>query len=228
MDKNEEKILILLGKAGSGKGTQSEFLKENYKLFHISTGDIIRENIKNGTDLGKKVKEFSSNGKLVPDEIINKIVLNKVSQMRKENLINREYNGFIFDGFPRTAEQMEFLINNILDNNSNTYVLDYILDDDMAKQRIKHRAQEMGEKARKDDLNENSIQNRLAEYNKNHSAILDVVKSYKDIVNIIVIDASKSKKEICDETTKCINSKNYLEKIHNSNTILKNTFSINK
>jgi adenylate kinase len=94
-----EKLRILfLGPAGSGKGTQSARLAEKFKLVHISTGDLIRGEIKSGSDLGNKVKAIVEAGQLVSDEIVNEIVKNKVSQLDR----------FILDGYPRTLEQAKF------------------------------------------------------------------------------------------------------------------------
>ncbi len=212
-NETEEKVLILLGKAGCGKGTQSEILKNKYNLFHISTGDIIRENIKNDTELGKKVKEYTSKGQLVPDEVVCEIVLDKVHQIRENNEEN--YNGFIFDGFPRTSIQLDFLANEVLTISSKSFIIDYILDDETTKSRIKNRAKEMGDKARKDDLDDNIIQNRLEEYNKNHSIILDTYKKYSDKISFIKVDARENKESIFEETCKCIDSSRYLSDIHN-------------
>lgn len=90
--------LILFGAPGVGKGTQAKILAEKSNLFHISTGDILREAIKNGTDLGKTAKSIVEKGELVPDDIMGGIV--------KEVLLSDKCkNGFILDGFPRTVEQ---------------------------------------------------------------------------------------------------------------------------
>ena len=218
---DNEKILILLGKAGCGKGTQSDLLKEKYNLFHISTGDIIRENIQNDTSLGRQFKSYSDSGKLVPNQLINSLVLDKVFNVRKSG----KYNGFIFDGFPRTADQMEFLITSILTKNTDSYILDYALSDEEAKVRIKGRAQKMGDKARKDDLDDNSINTRFAEYNKNYSAIIKFAKKFFKIINYVAIDARDSMEDVFEETKKCIGSKSYLKFIHDKNIEASNSVS---
>jgi len=95
--------LILFGAPGVGKGVQGNFLKEKYNIPKISTGDILRDNIKNDTPEGKEAKEYMNSGKLVPDSLINRIV--------EKRLINEDCrNGFILDGYPRTVPQAEFLI----------------------------------------------------------------------------------------------------------------------
>lgn len=98
MSNNQNKKILFLGPAGSGKGTQSARLAEKYNLAHISTGDLIRSEIKSGSDLGNKVKAIVESGQLVSDDIVNEIVKNKVQSLE----------GFILDGYPRTAEQAKF------------------------------------------------------------------------------------------------------------------------
>ncbi|MDO5301750.1 MAG: adenylate kinase [Tissierellia bacterium] len=90
--------LIILGPPGAGKGTQSEFIVEHTGALHLSTGDIFRENIKNGTPLGKRAKEYMDRGALVPDEVVNDIVTDRIKSMGPEG-------SFLLDGFPRTVNQ---------------------------------------------------------------------------------------------------------------------------
>jgi len=94
--------LILLGAPGAGKGTQAVILAEKLSIPHISTGDIFRSNIKNGTELGKKAKEYIDRGALVPDEVTIGIVKGRLQQPDCSK-------GFILDGFPRTIPQAEYL-----------------------------------------------------------------------------------------------------------------------
>lgn len=100
--------LILLGAPGSGKGTQAAKLSEKFNIPQISTGDIFRSNIKNGTELGKKAKEYIDKGLLVPDEVTVGIVKDRLQQPDCKN-------GFILDGFPRTIPQAEYLDNVLKD-----------------------------------------------------------------------------------------------------------------
>ncbi len=95
-------VLVFLGPPGSGKGTQSEILREKYGFVHIATGDIFRWHIKHGTELGKRIREYLERGELVPDDITISVVEQKI----RESLNPR---GFIFDGFPRTIKQAEKL-----------------------------------------------------------------------------------------------------------------------
>lgn len=97
-----EKNIILLGPPGSGKGTQAKVLAEKNKIPQVSTGDILREAVRNQTPMGIKAKEFMNAGKLVPDEVVIGIIKDRLSQPDCRN-------GFILDGFPRTAGQAEAL-----------------------------------------------------------------------------------------------------------------------
>ena len=94
--------IIMLGAPGAGKGTQAKRIAEKYSIPHISTGDIFRANIKNGTDLGKKAKEYMDQGLLVPDELTCDLVMDRIQQ-------DDFRNGFVLDGFPRTIPQAEAL-----------------------------------------------------------------------------------------------------------------------
>ena len=98
----EKTIIVLIGAPGSGKGTAAKRLKTDLGLMHISTGDVLRENVKNGTDLGMKAKEYMDAGALVPDEVIINMVKVLIDAPEATN-------GVIFDGFPRTIGQAEAL-----------------------------------------------------------------------------------------------------------------------
>jgi len=94
--------IIMLGAPGAGKGTQAKMIAEKYSLPHISTGDIFRANIKNGTELGMEAKSYMDKGQLVPDELTVKILLDRVSKDDCKN-------GYVLDGFPRTIPQAKVL-----------------------------------------------------------------------------------------------------------------------
>ena len=94
--------IIMLGAPGAGKGTQAKMIADKYQIPHISTGDIFRANIKNGTELGKEAKKYMDQGLLVPDELTVKILLDRVAQPDCAN-------GYILDGMPRTIPQAEAL-----------------------------------------------------------------------------------------------------------------------
>lgn len=94
--------VIMLGAPGAGKGTQAKKIAEKYEIPHISTGDIFRANIKNGTELGNKAKSYMDQGHLVPDELTCDLVVDRINQADCKN-------GYVLDGFPRTIPQAEAL-----------------------------------------------------------------------------------------------------------------------
>ena len=148
--------LVLFGKPGAGKGTQAQFLKEQYNLQHISTGDVFRYNIKNGTDLGTLAKSYIDKGDLVPDEVTIKMLEDEVAK-------NPEADGFIFDGFPRTVAQAEAL-DNFLESKDMKINATIALEanDEVLIQRLLERGKVSG---RTDDQDKDKIRNRFDEYN---------------------------------------------------------------
>ena len=94
--------IVMLGAPGAGKGTQAKMIAENYKIPHISTGDMFRLNIKNGTELGMEAKKYMDQGLLVPDELTVRIFLDRVAQDDCKD-------GYVLDGFPRTIPQAQVL-----------------------------------------------------------------------------------------------------------------------
>ena len=128
-------IIILFGPPGAGKGTQAQILVERYNLKQLSTGDMLREAIKEGSDLGKEAKAIMDRGELVSDEIILSMI--------KEKLENAESQGFIFDGFPRNLEQARAL-DEILRKLKLELdlVIEIVVKDDVLISRIENRARE--------------------------------------------------------------------------------------
>ena len=121
--------IIMLGAPGAGKGTQAQRIAEKYGIPHISTGDIFRANIKNGTELGKKAKAFMDQGLLVPDELTVDLVMDRIKQDDCEN-------GFVLDGFPRTIPQAEALTAALEKINEK---MDYAIDVDVPDENIVNR-----------------------------------------------------------------------------------------
>ena len=99
--RNQMKNIVIFGAPGSGKGTQSDLMIEHYGLEHISTGDVLRSEIKKGTELGNTAKGFIDNGQLIPDELMIDILASVYDSF------GRSHKGVIFDGFPRTIPQAE-------------------------------------------------------------------------------------------------------------------------
>jgi adenylate kinase len=157
--------IVLFGPPGAGKGTQSEKLVEKYKLIHLSTGDLLRSEIKAGTDLGKQAKELMDAGKLVPDEVVIGMIKSRLEQ-------NAKANGFVFDGFPRTEAQAEALDKLLIRFKTEiTAMLALEVNDEELIKRLLERGKSSG---RSDDANEDVIKNRLAVYQKETA----VLKAY--------------------------------------------------
>ena len=156
--------IVIFGKPGSGKGTQANFLKEKYNLYHISTGDLFRKNISNQTKLGVEAKSYLDNGDLVPDSVTIKMLENEV-------LSNKEVNGYIFDGFPRTLNQAksldDFLSSINLKINA-TIALD--VNEDELITRLLDRGKTTN---RSDDQDIEKIKNRFNEYNTKTSILIN-------------------------------------------------------
>ncbi len=121
--------LILMGLPGAGKGTQAEKINEKYNIPHISTGDMFRLAIKEGTDLGKKAKEYMDQGELVPDEVTIGIVRERLGKDDCKN-------GFLLDGFPRTIAQAEALQDLLQDMDQS---IDYVLHVDVPEEKLVER-----------------------------------------------------------------------------------------
>ena len=121
--------IIMLGAPGAGKGTQAKMIAEKYGIAHVSTGDIFRMNIKEGTALGKEAKTYMDQGLLVPDELTVKILLDRVAQEDCRN-------GYVLDGFPRTIPQAEVLDGALEKLNER---IDYAVDVDVPDENIVHR-----------------------------------------------------------------------------------------
>ena len=156
--------LVLFGKPGAGKGTQAEFLKEQYNLKHISTGDLFRFNMKNNTELGQLAKSYMDKGDLVPDEVTIKMLQEDVEK-------NPDASGFIFDGFPRTTAQAEALDTFLATKGMKidaTIALE--ANDEILIQRLLERGKVSG---RSDDQDEDKIRNRFDEYNQKTAPLKD-------------------------------------------------------
>ncbi len=158
--------LVLFGPPGSGKGTQSTNIIDKYNLVHISTGDILRSEVNNGSPLGVEAKKYMDQGMLVPDEVVIGMISSKLDE-------NPDVNGFIFDGFPRTVAQAEAL-DNLLDFKNNP--IDIVLSLLVGEEELKSRLISRGESSGRSDDNEEVITKRIKEYHAKTSPVSDYYK----------------------------------------------------
>lgn len=207
--------IIMLGAPGAGKGTQAQMIADKYKVPHISTGDIFRANIKNGTELGMEAKKYMDQGLLVPDELTVKILLDRVA---KEDC----QDGYVLDGFPRTIPQAE-----VLDKAQNERgdAIDYAIDVDVPDENIVKRMsgrraclscgatyhmehvppQKEGvcdrcgkELVLRDDDREETVLNRLNVY---HDQTQPLIQFYKEKGVLQTVDGTKPMQEVFDSIT---------------------------
>ncbi|MDA9035861.1 adenylate kinase [Flavobacteriaceae bacterium] len=186
--------LVLFGKPGAGKGTQAEFLKSKYELFHISTGDLFRHHITNATDLGKLAKSYMDQGDLVPDQVT-------IDMLKVAVESNPEAKGFIFDGFPRTTKQA-IALDEFLTEKSMSITATVALEaaDDVLIERLLNRGVTSG---RADDQDEVKIRNRFDEYNSKTAPLRDF---YEDQGKFYSINGIGSIEEITGRLTLIIDS----------------------
>lgn len=168
--------IVLFGPPGSGKGTQAQNLIEKFNLKQISTGDLFRFNMKNDTELGKMAKSFIEKGLLVPDEVTTEMLIDEVKKPT-------DSKGFIFDGYPRTANQTEALekiVKEIL-NDEISICLSLVVEDEILVERLLKRGKTSG---RKDDSNEEIIRDRIKEYYKKTAEVAELYKKQGKYVEI--------------------------------------------
>jgi len=183
--------LVLFGPPGSGKGTQSEKIIDKYKLLHLSTGDILRGEIANKTELGIEADKIMSKGELVSDEIVIGMIKNKLEA-------NRNAKGFIFDGFPRTVAQAQTLdkLLSSLDQEISCFISLQVENDELI-QRLLKRGEDSG---RCDDVLE-TIENRIQVYNKQTAVVAEY---YEKQGKSQPVDGIGSIEEIFQRITKVI------------------------
>ena len=161
------KNIVIFGAPGSGKGTQSDKMIEKYGLNHISTGDVLRAEIKNGTELGKTAKGYIDNGQLIPDDLMVSILASVYDSF------GREHKGVIFDGFPRTIPQAEAL-KNMLDERGDKVAA--MIELDVPEEELMKRLILRGQQSGRADDNEETIKKRLVVY---HSQTQPLIEWYK-------------------------------------------------
>ena len=212
--------IIMLGAPGAGKGTQAQMIADKYNIPHISTGDIFRANIKNGTELGKKAKEYMDKGLLVPDELTVQLLLDRVANEDCKN-------GYVLDGFPRTIPQADVLDSELTKLGDK---VDYAVNVDVPDENIVHRMS--GRRAclkcgatyhiehippkkegicdkcgselvlREDDKPE-TVQNRLSVYHEQTQPLID----YYDKKQILkTVDGTKDMQEVFSDIVNILNA----------------------
>ena len=189
--------LILFGPPGSGKGTQSERLVEKYGLVHVSTGNLLREEIAQKTPLGLEAKSFMDKGQLVPDEVVIGMVDSHFDK-------HKEARGFLFDGFPRTVAQAIALDKLLeLKNTEIASVLALDVTEEELVKRLLNRGKTSG---RSDDTNEDVIRKRFAVYTNETTPVADHYKKAKKFHPIkgegSVDDIFNSIREVVDKRIK--------------------------
>lgn len=167
--------LILFGPPGSGKGTQSEKLIAQYGLKHLSTGDLLRQEISNQTPLGKEAQNFMDKGQLVPDEVVIGMISSALDK-------NPDAKGFLFDGFPRTQAQAKAL-DNLLELKEAPIAAMLALE--VSEEELVKRLLKRGETSgRSDDNNEQVIRARIVEYHNKTAMVADYYNQFDKVVMI--------------------------------------------
>lgn len=164
---NDMLNIVIFGAPGSGKGTQSAMIVEKFGVNHISTGDVLRNEIKNGTELGKVAKGYIDQGQLLPDALIIDILASVLDGLK-------DSKGVIFDGFPRTIQQAEALKRMLAERGQQVSAM---LDLDVPEKELIDRLVKRGQDAGRADDNLETIKKRLVVYNEQTSPLKDYYKS---------------------------------------------------
>lgn len=166
--------IVIFGAPGSGKGTQSERIVEKYGINHISTGDVLRAEIKNGTELGKTAKGYIDQGQLIPDELMIDILASVFDSFK-------DSKGVIFDGFPRTIAQAEALKKVLAERGQDVSVM---VDLDVPEEELMVRLIKRGKDSGRADDNEETIKKRLHVYHSQTAPLIDWYKNEKKYQHI--------------------------------------------
>ena len=188
--------LLIVGAPGAGKGTQATGLADAFGIPAISTGDIFRANIKNGTPLGKQVQEITAQGQLVPDSLTNELIRDRLAQSDVEP-------GFLLDGYPRTVGQVEFLTDLLAEQGAKIdAVVQLVTDTDAVVERLLKRAQEQG---RVDDTEE-VIRHRQQVYTTETAPVLDL---YADRGVVVEVDGMGTVDEVAQAILDALAAKGF-------------------
>jgi len=167
-DQQEKRVhmknIVIFGAPGSGKGTQSDLMIDHYGLGHISTGDVLREEIRKGTELGKLAASYIDGGNLIPDDLMISILANVYDSY------GRGHKGVIFDGFPRTIPQAEAL-KKMLDERGDKVAA--MIELDVPEEELMERLIKRGQESGRADDNEETIKKRLVIYHQQTQPLID-------------------------------------------------------
>ena len=178
------KYYILFGPPGAGKGTQATAMVERYNLRHLSTGELLRKEIAEGTELGLKAKSLIDAVSLVPDEVVEGMIDNAFKT-------TEGVSGFLLDGFPRTIAQAEALDKMLAASGEEvTSVISIMIPDEMIKERIRHRAAIEG---RADDASDETVNNRIRTYHEKTEPLVDF---YRKAGKYVEIDGTGTIEEV--------------------------------
>jgi adenylate kinase len=166
--------LLIMGPPGAGKGTQAKYISEKFSIPHISTGDILRENLKKETPIGLEAKSYMDRGEYVPDEVTNRIVADRLTWQDTKN-------GFLLDGYPRTLDQVAFLDETLSTSNVKIdRVIELVADKNTLIARLLNRAKEQN---RADD-SEEVISKRLEVYLAETAPLIETYKSRNLVIQV--------------------------------------------
>lgn len=210
--------IIMLGAPGAGKGTQAQMICDKYNVPHISTGDLFRSNIKNGTELGKKAKEYMDKGQLVPDELTVQLLLDRVTNEDCKD-------GYVLDGFPRTIPQADVLDKELTKlSDKIDYAIDVEVPDENIVRRMSGRRACLkcgatyhiehippkqegicdrcgSELVQRDDDKPETVQNRLSVYHEQTQPLI----TYYDSKNILkTVDGTKDMNDVFEDIVKIL------------------------
>lgn len=189
------KKVVLLGPPGSGKGTQSKFLVEKFGFIQISTGDLLRDQVQQkDSSMGKEISEIMNNGELVPDEIVIKLIIEKITIFKEKNII--------FDGFPRNINQAKVLDESLEKISVSLDKAIFInVDYEILKERIISRINESGDDNKRSDDNVQTLVKRIDVYKKN---TLPIVEYYKEKGILSEINGMLKIEEVSQQILKII------------------------
>ena len=188
--------VIFFGPPAAGKGTQAKIIEEKYGLKQLSTGDMLREEVAAGTELGLEAKRLMDEGQLVPDDVVIGMIAKRIDSAEC-------ISGVIFDGFPRTVAQAEAL-ENMLDERGK--VIDIVMELDVDQDKIIERMEKRAREEGRSDDNIDALKKRLLQYNEYAAAVLPY---YRASGSVPVIDGNRSVEEVTSQIEAVLRGKDF-------------------